>query len=89
MQSITTQNISYESPFTTAIVARYQRVGMRCEGMNRFENLVIKFGEIADMSRNIDFDKYKPFSVICNKLAELCNNDEFYRIRANAFERIH
>ena len=56
--------------------------------MNKFENAVGKFRQMAEIARNVSFDNYKPFSVICNMVPELWYNDDFYNHRYSAFERI-
>jgi hypothetical protein len=45
--------------------------------------------QVADMSRMITFESYKPFSVLCERASELTNNDEFYKARYDAFMTIY
>jgi len=56
--------------------------------MDRFENIVTKMRQVADMSTMINFENYKPFNVLCERVSELTNNDEFYKARYEAFFKI-
>jgi hypothetical protein len=82
------QNITYESPFTANILNRYQKLGIKNEAMQTFENIVIKFRMVGDLARNISFENYKKFSTICHTVSDLWNNDEFFKYRETAFELI-
>lgn len=81
-------NFPFDSPFASSVLLCYQKVGMKCDLMQRFESIVLRFREVADQARNICFQNYKPFSNTCHLLPELWNNDDFYKHRQASFETI-